>query len=112
MPADLECHGCRGRRGPYCAACPKPWRRELTEQRALQAKQANAPAKADEKPEDRRAAEVESIIGQANLSTDGSTLPLRDEGRKGVRLVAVSDVQGGRPQPARARNPAEAKRIR
>ena len=60
------------------------WGRRLEEQRQEAAKRANAPAQKGESPQERRLVEVRPITGQANLSTDGGMVLIRDEGWKAV----------------------------
>ena len=76
------------------------WGQVVAEQRQLEAERANAVAQRGEKPEERRLAEVEPISGQANVSTDGAMMLVRDEGWKEVKLVAISEVK---VRPAAAR---------
>jgi hypothetical protein len=69
------------------------------ERRGAEAERANAPGQVGESPRDRRVAEIEPILGQANLSTDGAMVLLRDgcgvgqPGWKEVKLTAISEVQ-------------------
>jgi hypothetical protein len=77
------------------------WGQAVAAQRQREAERANAVAQRGEKPADRRVEEVEPISGQANLSTDGAMMLVRDEGWKEVKLVAVSEVKV-RPAARRA----------
>ena len=65
----------------------------VEEQRVAEAARANAPGQIGESPRDRRVADIEAITGQANLSTDGAMLLVREEGWKEVKLTAISEVQ-------------------
>jgi len=76
------------------------WGRRIGAQRTAEAEQANQPAQRGERPDQRRVVEVRAISGQANLSTDGAMMRVREEGWKEVKVVAVSEVQ---VQPATAR---------
>jgi hypothetical protein len=69
------------------------WGKAVEAQRGAEAERANAPAQLWESPRGRRVAEVEPIRGQANLSTDGAMVLIRDEGWKEVKLTAVSEVE-------------------
>ena len=69
------------------------WGRRLEEQRQEAAKRANAPAQKGESPQERRLVEVRPITGQANLSTDGGMVLIRDEGWKEVKLTTISAVE-------------------
>lgn len=53
---------------------------------------ATAPVQRDEAPDQRRLPEQRPITGQANLSTDGAMVLIREEGWKEVKLVAISEV--------------------
>jgi hypothetical protein len=69
------------------------WGRKVEEQRQEIAEQANAPAQRGEDPQTRRVVEVNPIAGQANLSTDGGMVLIREEGWKEVKLTTVSEVE-------------------
>jgi hypothetical protein len=69
------------------------WGRKVEEQRQEIAEQANAPARRGEDPQTRRVVEVKPIAGQANLSTDGGMVLIREEGWKEVKLTTVSQVE-------------------
>jgi hypothetical protein len=69
------------------------WGQQLEQQRQETAQRANAPAQLGESPRERRIAEVEPIVGPANLSTDGGMILLRGEGWKEVKLTAISEVE-------------------
>jgi hypothetical protein len=82
------------------AGITEDWGRRIGAQRTAEAEQANQPAQRGERPDQRRVVEVRAISGQANLSTDGAMMRVREEGWKEVKVVAVSEVQ---VQPATAR---------
>jgi hypothetical protein len=65
----------------------------VEEQRQVVAEQANAPAQKGASPQERRVVEVRPIAGQANLSTDGGMVLVRDEGWKEVKLTTISEVE-------------------
>ena len=69
------------------------WGRKVEEQREEAAERANAPAQRGENPQERRIVEVTPIAGQANLSTDGGMVLIRDEGWKEVKLTTISEVE-------------------
>ena len=69
------------------------WGQRVEQQRVAAAERANAPARKGESPRERRIAEEEPIAGQANLSTDGGMILVRDEGWKEVKLTTVSEVE-------------------
>ena len=58
----------------------------------MAAARANAPVQAGERPTDRRLPLVDPIGEQANISTDGVMVLIRQEGWKEVKLSAVSAV--------------------
>ncbi len=69
------------------------WGRKVEEQRQEIAEQASAPAQRGEAPQARRVVEVKRIAGQANLSTEGRMVLIREEGWKEVKLTTVSEVE-------------------
>lgn len=69
------------------------WGEEVREQREEEARRANAPAQKGEEPNQRRVMAIEPITEQANLSTDGGMVRVRDEGWKEVKLTVVSEVE-------------------
>jgi hypothetical protein len=69
------------------------WGQQLEQQRQEIAERANAPAQVGESPRERRVAEVAPIKGQANISTDGGMILVRDKGWKEVKLTAISEVK-------------------
>jgi hypothetical protein len=69
------------------------WGQKVEQQRVAAAERANAPAQKGESPQERRIAEVDPIAGQANLSTDGGMMLVRDEGWKEVKLTTISEVE-------------------
>lgn len=87
------------------AGITEDWGRRIGAQRTAEAEQASQPAQRDERHDHRRVAEVHAISGQANLSTDGAMMRVRDEGWKEVKVVAVSAVQV-KPAAARESEPA------
>lgn len=87
------------------AGITEDWGRRIGAQRTAEAERANQPAQRGERPDHRRVAEVQAISGQANLSTDGAMLRVRDEGWKEVKVVAVSEVQV-RPAEERPSEPS------
>ncbi|MCX6031769.1 MAG: hypothetical protein NT169_21020 [Chloroflexi bacterium] len=72
----------------------------MEEQRNAEAVVANQPGQRGERLGVRRLEEVAPITTQANISTDGAMLLVREEGWKEVKVVAISAVQ---TQPASAR---------
>ena len=62
------------------------WGQQVEQQRQSTAERANAPAQVGESPRERRVAEVEPIMGQANISTDGGMILVRGEGWKEVNM--------------------------
>ena len=66
--------------------------RAVQSQRMSDVTVALAPAQRDEAPDQRRLPEHRPIAGQANLSTDGAMVLIREEGWKEVKLVAISAV--------------------
>lgn len=69
------------------------WGQKVEKQRQKVAERANLPAQRGENPQERRIAEVKSITGQANISTDGGMMFIREEGWKEVKLATVSEVE-------------------
>lgn len=69
------------------------WGRKVEEQRQEIAEQASVPAQRGEDPQTRRVVEVNPIAGQANLSTDGGMVLIREEGWKEVKLTTISEVE-------------------
>ena len=69
------------------------WGRRVKEQQQEAAERANAPAQRGESPQERRLDEVQPISGQANLSTDGGMVLIREEGWKEVKLTTISEVE-------------------
>jgi hypothetical protein len=82
--------------GDSVARLTEGWGQAVEVQRNQEAAQANQPGRRGERLVQRRLAEVAPITTQANLSTDGAMLLLREEGWKEVKLVAISAV---RPKP-------------
>ena len=69
------------------------WGRRVAEQQQEAAERANAPAQRGESPQERRLDEVRPIPGQANVSTDGGMVLIRDEGWKEAKLTTISAVE-------------------
>jgi hypothetical protein len=69
------------------------WGHGVEKQGQEAAQRANAPAQRGESPQSRRIVEVRPITGQANVSTDGGMVLIRDERWKEVKLTAISEVQ-------------------
>jgi len=67
-----------------------------------EAERACAPAQRGEDPRSCRVATHEPIVGQANVSTDGTMVRLRDEGWKEVKISAISKVEVQPPRSQRA----------
>jgi hypothetical protein len=61
--------------------------------KAKEAEQAAAPAQRGEDPRARRVATQDAVRGQANVSTDGTMIRIRDEGWKEVKIGAISRVE-------------------
>jgi len=83
------------------------WGRRVAEQRRAEAERANRPGRRGERLAQRRLPEVAPITTQANISTDGAMMLVREQGWKEVKVVAISEV---RSQPASARPPAQPSR--
>ncbi len=75
------------------ASITEDWGQRIGAKRTAEAKAASQPAQRGERHDHRRVIEVQAITGQANLSTDGAMMLVRNEGWKEVKVVAVSDVQ-------------------
>jgi hypothetical protein len=97
----------RGISGDSVARLTEEWGQHMVEQRSAQAERANRPGCRGERLEQRRLGEVAPIATQANISTDGAMLLVREEGWKEVKIVAISAVQ---PRPSSARSPAQPSR--
>jgi hypothetical protein len=69
------------------------WGQRVEEQRQEAAERANLPAQRGETPQERRILEVKPITGQANVSTDGGMMFVREEGWKEVKLTTISEVE-------------------
>jgi hypothetical protein len=65
----------------------------VEEERQEAAERANLPAQRGESPQERRLVAVKPISGQANLSTDGGMVLIREEGWKEVKLTTISEVE-------------------
>ena len=66
---------------------------KLVAWKKAEAERASAPAQRGETPYSRRVKMREPIHGQANVSTDGTMIRLRDEGWKEVKICAISEVK-------------------
>jgi len=86
--------------GDSLARLTEDWGQRVEVQRNQEATAANQPGQRGERLAQRRRAEVAPISTQANLSTDGAMVLVREEGWKQVKVVAISAVQ---TQPASAR---------
>jgi hypothetical protein len=69
------------------------WGGRVETERQEAAERANAPAQRGESPQARRLVEVRPITGQANVSTDGGMVLIRDEGWKEAKLTTISAVE-------------------
>lgn len=90
----------RGISGDSVARLTEDWGGRVAEQRRVEADCANRPGERGERLVQRRLPEAAPITTQANISTDGAMLLVREEGWKEVKIVAISEV---RAQPASAR---------
>jgi hypothetical protein len=93
--------------GDSVARLTEEWGRRVAEQRSAEAECANRPGRRGERLAQRRLAEVAPITTQANISTDGAMMLVRQEGWKEVKVVAISEV---RSQPASARTSTQPSR--
>jgi hypothetical protein len=66
---------------------------EIAAWKAAEAERASVPAQRGEGPRCRRVAMQDPIVGQANVSTDGTMIRLREEGWKEVKMSAISQVE-------------------
>jgi hypothetical protein len=87
--------------GDSVARLTEDWGRRVTEQRRVEAELANRPGGRGKRLAQRRLIEVAPITTQANISTDGAMLLVREEGWKEVKVVAISAVRS-RPPSTRA----------
>lgn len=69
------------------------WGQRVEEQRQEAAERVNLPAQRGETPQERRIVEVKPITGQANVSTDGGMMLIREEGWKEVKLTTISEAE-------------------
>jgi len=69
------------------------WGQKVEDQRQEATARANAPGQSGEDPRKRRIIEVNPVVGQANLSTDGGRVLIRSEGWKEVKLSTISAVE-------------------
>ena len=72
-------------------------------QKEKEATEASAIAERDESPQDRRVEVKDPILGQGNLSSDGTMVLIRDEGWKEVKLATCSKVEVLGPEDKRRR---------
>ncbi len=93
--------------GDSMARLTEEWGGRVAEQRSAEAERANRPGRRGERLTQRRLPEVAPITTQANISTDGAMMLVRDEGWKEVKGVAISAV---RTHPASARQSAQPSR--
>jgi hypothetical protein len=93
--------------GDSVARLTEDWGRRVAEQRSAEAECANRPGRRGERLAQRRVSEVTPITTQANISTDGAMMLVRQEGWKEVKIVAISAV---RAQPASVRPAAQPSR--
>jgi hypothetical protein len=87
--------------GDSVARLTEGWGRSMAEQRSAEAERANRPGGRGERLAQRRLTEVAPIATQANISTDGAMMLVREEGWKEVKVVAISEVRS-RPPNAQA----------
>ena len=80
---------------------------EIAERKRVEAERASVPAQRGEDPRSRRVAMQDPIVGQANVSTDGTMIRLREEGWKEVKMSAISQVE---VQPAAAKQASSTQR--
>jgi hypothetical protein len=90
--------------GDSLARLTEGWGQQVEAQRTQEAVTANQPGQRGERLGVRRLEEVAPIITQANISTDGAMMLVREEGWKEVKVVAISAVQT-QPASARAHTP-------
>ena len=67
----------------------------------VEAEWASAPAQRGEDHRSRRVAAKDPITGQANVSSDGVKIRIRDEGWKEVKISSISKVEVKAPDPKR-----------
>jgi hypothetical protein len=68
------------------------WGAQVEVQRTAEAEHAHTVAQRGESPKTHRVTEVAPITGQANLSTDGTMILVRNESWNEVKLTAISAV--------------------
>jgi hypothetical protein len=83
--------------GDSVARLTEGWGRQVSAQRSEEAVCANRPGRRGERLVQRRLEEVAPITTQANISTDGAMMLVRQEGWKEVKVVAISQVDTRRP---------------
>jgi hypothetical protein len=83
--------------GDSMARLTEGWGRRVCEERTAEAACANQPGHRGERLAQRRLPEVAAITTQANISTDGAMMLVREEGWKEVKVVAISAVRSCPP---------------
>jgi len=78
--------------GDSVARLTEAWGGRVAEQRRAEAELAHRPGRRGERLAQRRLPEVAPITTQANISTDGAMMLVREEGWKEVKVVAISEV--------------------
>jgi hypothetical protein len=68
------------------------WGAQVEMQRTTEAERTNTVAQRSESPKTQRVPEVAPLPGQANISTDGTMILVRNESWKEVKLTAISAV--------------------
>ena len=93
--------------GDSVARWTEGWGRRVSEERTAEAARANQPGHRGERLAQRRLTEVAPITTQANISTDGAMMLVREEGWKEVKVVAhlgsavaAHPAHGHPPRPA------------
>jgi len=66
---------------------------EIAERKRAEAERASVPAQRGEDARSRRVVMQDPIVGQANVSTDGTMIRLLEEGWKEVKMSAISQVE-------------------
>jgi hypothetical protein len=70
----------------------KGWGQQVETYRTAEAERASSLGPFGESPRERRVAAVEPIVENANVSTDGAMVLIREEGWKEVKVTAISAV--------------------
>ena len=92
--------------GDSVARLTEAWGRQVGAQRSAEAVGAHQPGRRGERLVQRRLEEVAPITTQANISTDGAMLLVRQEGWKEVKMVAISQVTIRPPRARPASRPS------